>query len=168
MTNPLLPVPSIRPQNLGTMQAMRKIVRSQIGYRESGDNDNIFGALAGLNHLPYCGIGMSWAAKLAGCGKITPDGAYTPALAGWFKDKGRFHTHGPVAGDWHFVYHASMGRIGHVEFVEKVLDGESFLVIGWNTSNTGSRQGTGVFRLKRSAVSVHGGLGRPNYKPYTP
>lgn len=168
MAPALLSVPAVRPQNLGTAEAMVKIERSQIGYREGPNNLTIFGLLYGLNNQPWCAQFQTWARGPAGCTKIIPKFAYTPAGAQWFKDRDQFHTHGPRKGDLHFVYHASMGRIGHVELVEKVFDDGSFNVIGGNTSNTGSRQGDGVYRLKRRAVSAGGGLGRPHYKAYTP
>lgn len=167
MANPLLEVPSIRPQNLGTVQAMRKITRSQIGYKELGNNDTAFSRWFGMNYVPWCAIFISWCAFKAGCSKIIPKHAYTPAGADWFKGKGQWHSN-PKAGDLHYVYNSSMGRISHIELVEKVFSDGSFNVIGGNTSNTGSRSGDGVYRLKRRSVNSGSGFGRPKYRAYTP
>lgn len=168
MTPPLLPVPSVRPQNLGTSQAMIKIARSQIGYREGPDNDTIFGKLYGLNGQPWCAMWITWLRGPAGCTKIIPRHAFTPAGANWFKERGQWHTGGPRKGDLHYVYNRSLGRIAHIELVTRVLEDGAFLVMGGNTSNTGSRTGDGVYQLKRRGVSHGGGLGRPKYKKYTP
>lgn len=168
MANPLKDIIPVRPQNLGTAEGMVKIAKSQLGYKEIGNNSTIFGLWYGLNNQPWCFIFISWVASRAGCSKIIPKGAYTPAGADWFKSHGQWHTSGPKKGDLHFVYHASMGRIGHVELVIKAYSDGSFDVIGGNTSNTGSRTGDGVYKLHRRGVTSGSGLGRPKYKVYTP
>lgn len=167
MSPPHPPWPDIRPQNLGTAQAMIKVARSQLGYREGPDNATAYGLIYGLNNQPWCYIFQSVIARVAGCGKVIPRGAYTPAGADWFRRRGQWHAT-PHKGDLHFVFHASLGRVGHVELVERVFPDGSFHVIGGNTSSTGSRQGDGVYRLKRSRVTPGSGFGRPAYKAYTP
>lgn len=167
MTRPILELPSVRPQNLGTAEAFIKIAKSQIGYKEVDNNSTAYSLWYGLNHQPWCYIFMSWVAAHSGCGKIIPRGAYTPAGAAWFKAKGQYGKK-PKKGALHFVYHASMGRIGHIEVVTKVNKDGSFYVIGGNTSNNGSRQGDGVYRLLRRSVGAGSGFGYPKYKPYTP
>lgn len=167
MTWNLLPVPVVRPQNLGTAEAMIKIAKSQIGYKEGANNDTIFGRLYGLNHQPWCAMFITWCRGPAGCTKIIPRHAYTPAGAQWFKAKGQYHSK-PRKGDLHYVFHSSMGRIGHIELVTKVHPTGSFDVVGGNTSNTGSRTGDGVYLLRRSGVRSGSGFGRPKYSEYQP
>lgn len=160
-------VPAVRHQNLGTAQAMIKVAKSQLGYKEGADNDTIFGHLYGQNHQPWCAMFITWVRGPAGCTKIIPRHAYTPAGAKWFKDRGQWHTR-PRKGDLHYVFNSSLGRVAHIELVTKVYESGAFDVIGGNTSNTGSRSGDGVYLLRRSGVRAGSGFGRPAYREYTP
>lgn len=169
MTAKLLPLPHLTPAQMGTDRAMVRTAQSQVGYRESGDNDTIFGRLYGMNNVAWCHEFAWVVAKLSGNAGHVPRTAYTPAGAAWFQGRGQWH-HTPRFGDLVYYYHSSMGRIGHVGIVGVVNGDGSFVTIEGNSSNTGSRTGDGVYRLKRrpSSVGVEhgGGFGRPAYKPW--
>lgn len=166
MTNPLLPLPQIN--NPGTARCLVRVAKSQVGYRESGDNDTIFGLKYGLNHVAWCSEFATVIAGIAGCSGIVPRTAYTPAGAQWFQHRSQWHHH-PAYGDLVYYFHASLGRIGHVGIVAKVNDDGTFETVEGNSSNTGSRTGDGVYALHRTLASVGiahgGGFGRPHYKP---
>lgn len=167
MTNAMFKLPTLN--NPGTAKAIVRFELSQVGYREVGDNDTIFGHLYGMNNVPWCSIFQSIMAKLTGCEKIIPHTAYTPAGADWFQKKGQWH-HSPELGDLVYFYHASMGRIGHVGMVVDRGDGHIFTTVEGNSNNDGSRNGNGVYKLKRRLDSIGipngGGFGRPAYAPY--
>lgn len=162
MTAPLLKLPVLN--NPATPMAMVRFARSQVGYREGPNNDNIYGVLYGMNNVSWCQE-FAWVmANLSGAGKLVPKTAYTPAGAQWFRDRGQGHHH-PHVGDWVYYYHPSMGRIGHVGIVADAGDGVTFTTVEGNSSNTGSRTGDGVYQLRRNISSVgldQGGVfGRP-------
>lgn len=164
MTAPLLPTPTLN--NPGTAGALVRFALSQVGYREGGNNDNIFGSLYGMNNVAWCSEFVTIMAKLSGCDKLVPRTAYTPAGAQWFQSKGQWHHH-PQAGDFVYYYHPSMGRIGHVGVVVRVNPDGTFTTVEGNSSDTGSRTGDGVYKLRRTLSSVGidngGGFGRPAY-----
>lgn len=166
MTHPLLPLPQIN--NPGTARCLVRVAKSQVGYRESGDNDTIFGVKYGMNNVAWCSEFATVIAGIAGCSGIVPRTAYTPAGADWFRTRHQWHTT-PAFGDFVYYYHSSMGRIGHVGIVTGVNDDGSFTTVEGNSSNTGSRTGDGVYALHRQISSVgiqhSGGFGRPAYKP---
>lgn len=159
------PYPVISAQNLGTMYAMIKTSRSQIGYKEGANNDTFFGSELNLNHLPWCHSFISVIAKQAGCGKIIPWTASTVEGMLWYKAKG-LTGRKPVKGALHYVWNDGLGRISHVELVIRVFNDGSFMVIGGNTSDTGSRQGDGVYKLKRTTLKLRSTFAYPKYKEF--
>lgn len=164
MTAPLLKVPVLN--HPGTAMAMVRFAGSQVGYREGPNNDTVYGVLYGLNHVSWCQE-FAWVmADLSGAAGLVPRTAYTPAGAGWFQDHGQWHHH-PAVGDWAYYYHRSLGRIAHVGIVAAVIDADTFITVEGNTSDTGSRTGDGVYRLRRSMASVGlehgGGFARPKW-----
>lgn len=169
----LKPVPTI--SKPGTAAAMIAMATSQIGVHEGQDergwnNDNPYGEWYGFNRVAWCAIFISWSAAKSGCGKIVPRGAYTPSVANWYQAKNRWHRN-PKVGDQFFKYgfvpSENRSRIHHTGLVIKVLDNGFFLTVEGNTNNSGSSQGDGVYKLKRSIQSLgsEGGFGRPAYKP---
>lgn len=147
---------------------MVAVASSQIGVHEgrnaSGwNNDNPFGLWYGMNGVSWCAEFISWAAAHSGCQKIIPRHAYTPAGKDWFWNHGLGHHH-PHVGDIAYYYSNSQGRIHHVDLVVGVFNG-GYYSVGGNTNNTGSAQGDGVYKLKRSisAPGAQGGFGRPAY-----
>ncbi|MGQ0467044.1 MAG: CHAP domain-containing protein [Sporichthyaceae bacterium] len=159
MTPPLRPVPTVKYP--GTAEALIAVASSQIGYRESGDNDNAFGEWYGMNRVPWCAQFVSWAAATSGCGKAIPKHAYTPAGAQWFRKRNRWGSK-PRVGAIAYFYNAGLGRIAHVGIVIAVDADGSFLSVEGNTNSGGSRQGIGVFKLRRAGTRG-GGFGYPDY-----
>jgi surface antigen len=161
MTAPVKARPNVR--HPGTAEAMIAVASSQIGYREGSDNDTAYGEWYQMNHVAWCAIFQTWSTYWAGCTKVIPKFAYTPAGAGWFQAQGRWG-HRPKVGALAFFYSSSMGRIHHVALVVRVLSDGSFLTVEGNTNDDGSAQGNGVYKLHRSGVGGdQGGFGYPQY-----
>jgi hypothetical protein len=73
----------------------------------------------------------------------------------WFISS-RLVRSGWTTGDVFSVWNPYMKRIGHVGLVEQVLPGGKFIVtIEGNTGASGSRDGSGVWRLTRSTKQVY-------------
>lgn len=162
----LLRTPTLN--NPGTKGAFVRFALSQVGYREGANNDTVFGRLYGMNNVAWCHEFVSVIAKLSGCSKIIPRAAYTPAGADWFKCRGAWHK-SPAVGDLVYFHRPAMGRIAHVGIVVKVHDDWTFTTVEGNSSNGGSRNGDGVYKLRRKLSSVNvsggGGFGRPAFRP---
>ncbi len=131
----------------------------------------------GSNKNPYARIaghanGFAWCATFIVAGQKAntiplvrgTNSAFTPTMHNAFKAAGRLHER-PRPGDVGFVFYKSMGRIGHVFFVEKV-EGDFVVTIEGNTNLDGGPQGIGVFRHRRrwrGAGEMIRGFGRPKY-----
>jgi hypothetical protein len=153
-----------------TVEQVLRIARGEIGYREGSRNDNKYGRWYGVNFQPWCAIFVSWVFAKAGQPlrgswrdpstwiQTVKGFSYTPFGARWFKVRRRWGLR-PRPGAIVFFYWPSMGRVAHVGIVESVSsDGRFMTTIEGNTNNSGSREGVGVFRMKRSTrLRVDGG-----------
>lgn len=161
MTPPLKSVPKVK--NPGTAAALIAVASSQIGYTEGAGNNTAYGAWYKLNHNAWCAMFVSWAAKAAGCDKVIPRHAYTPAGAQWFKDRGLWGEK-PRVGAIVYYDTAGLGRISHVGIVDQVFADGSWTSIEGNTNAAGSREGRVVRRQKRRTTGTsRGGFGYPRY-----
>jgi hypothetical protein len=166
VTPPLKPLPKLTEAEKGTAAGMAKMLAGQVGYREGPNNDQAFGVWYGFPNVAWCAQFQSWGAAMAGVGTdVIPKHQYTPTGWGWFNTRGQGHTVGQV-GDLCYVYYSSIGRIGHVAFVERIETTSQgvrlYHTIEGNTNDSGSSQGIGVFRLIRAQTgNLH--FGRPNY-----
>ena len=98
----------------------------------------------------WCAVFVSWCAGQIGVlGKLIPMHAWTPSGLSWFQSRGLVTKGGGAKpGDVFYVYYPSQGRVAHTGLVERV-DGSYIYTIEGNTNTTGSRQGNGVYRLRR-------------------
>lgn len=159
------------------------IARAEIGVREGRDpngnwNNRVKYTTWYANHpliknpsfltSAWCAIFVSWIANKAGClATLIPMHAWTPSGLAWFKTRGLV-TQGKGArpGDVVYFYRPDMGRVAHVGLVEAV-DGDYIVTIEGNTNTSGSRQGNGVYRLRRK-ITNHMYFCHPAYaKPAT-
>ena len=151
-------------------QAMAKIARSQVGYRETGNNDTKFnrwlGRIPGYPHdgygYPWCHAFLSWLLAQTGNAGAGPRTAGCEVGVAWFRARGRYYST-PKVGD--FVYYGAGGGT-HVELVIGVSS-SSITTIGGNTSgslNGAYYNGNGVYlkSVSRSSTRIHG-YGRPTY-----
>ena len=165
-----------------------QVAKSQIGYLEKASNSKLdeFEANAGRsNYTKYardyksfagqdyqaqawCDMFVDWCFVQA-YGKENAKrllggfSAYTPTSAGYFKNRGQWHTSDPQAGD--VIFFKNSERINHTGIVTDVKDGYVYTVEG-NTSATKDvvENGGGVwaksYSLNNSRIA---GYGRPAY-----
>lgn len=137
---------------------------SQIGYKEKGNNDTIYGAWYGMNYQPYCMMFVSWCAAQCGISTGTiPKLAYVPYCVDFYQKQGRYKAKGtyrPEAGDL-IIY----GSNSHIGIVEKVQGNTVFTIEGNTSANGNSSNGDGVYRRSRAlSDSWIKGYCLPDYK----
>lgn len=151
-------------------QAMIALARTQIGYRETGNNltkyNEWLGRIPGYPHngygYPWCHSFLSWLLAQTGNAGAGPRTAGCAVGVAWFRQRGRYYS-SPKVGD--FVYYGTGGST-HVELVAAVSS-SSITTIGGNTSGSlgGSYwNGNGTYQksVSRSSTRIHG-YGRPTY-----
>ena len=137
---------------------------SQIGYKEKGNNDTIYGAWYGMNYQPWCMMFISWCAAQCGISTGTiPKLAYVPYCMDFYQKQGRYKAKGtyrPEAGDL-IIY----GSNSHIGIVEKVQGNTVFTIEGNTSANGNSSNGDGVYRRSRAlSDSWIKGYCLPDYK----
>ena len=145
------------------------VAKSQLNYRETGNNDTIYGKWFGLNNQPWCAMFVSWCYDQAGLvSKVaaqTKKGfASCDAGLKWFTKKNKIVPVGQAqAGDLVFFQFDKDAQADHVGICAS-NDGKGFLMVyEGNTSsdNKGSQSnGDGVF-LKKRSYSLIMGVARP-------
>lgn len=145
-------------------EAMVAKAVSQIGYKEKGNNDTIYGAWYGMNYQPWCMMFVSWCAAQCGISTGTiPKLAYVPYCMDFYQKQGRYKAKGtyrPEAGDL-ILY----GSNSHIGIVEKVQGNTVFTIEGNTSANGNSSNGDGVYRRSRAlSDSWIKGYCLPDYK----
>jgi cell wall-associated NlpC family hydrolase len=145
------------------------IAKSQLNYRETGNNDTIYGKWFGLNNQPWCAMFVSWCYDQAGLvSKVaaqTKKGfASCDAGLKWFTKKNKIVPVGQAqSGDLVFFQFDKDAQADHVGICAS-NDGKGFLMVyEGNTSgdSKGSQSnGDGVF-LKKRSYSLIMGVARP-------
>lgn len=155
-----------------TATGMLNVARSQLGYREGPDNASKYGAWYGLDHQPYCAMGLSWVAAQANAADIV-HGRYCscPRWMTAFQNAGEWHSYPATAQVGDLVFFDWTGRHSypaHVGIVERVERGE-LVTIEFNTVPAEGNQsdGGGVYRRRRQTRHVVG-YGRPRYAKQIP
>lgn len=143
--------------------------KSQLNYRETGNNDTIFGKWYGLNNNPWCAMFVSWCYDQAGLvSKVaaqTKKGfASCDAGLKWFTKKNKIVPVGQAqAGDLVFFQFDKDAQADHVGICAS-NDGKGFLMVyeGNTSADTKGSQsnGDGVF-LKKRSYSLIMGVARP-------
>lgn len=135
------------------------IALTQVGYRESGNNDTKYGDWYGMPNNPWCAMFISWCAYRADVsGSILRQSALASPRSDGFNIpyySGSSYT--PKPGDLAFIQSFS-----HVGIVVKVEDDYFYSVEG-NTNDNGSSEGIGVFLRKRK-INGYVYFGVPAYK----
>ena len=143
--------------------------KSQLNYRETGNNDTIFGKWYGLNNNPWCAMFVSWCYDQAGSvSKVaaqTKKGfASCDAGLKWFTKKNKIVPVGQAqAGDLVFFQFDKDAQADHVGICAS-NDGKGFLMVYEGNTSADSRgsqsNGDGVF-LKKRSYSLIMGVARP-------
>ena len=145
------------------------IAKSQLNYKETGNNDTMYGKWFGLNNQPWCAMFVSWCFDQAGLvSKVaaqTKKGfASCDVGLKWFTNKNKIVPVGQAqAGDIVFFQFDKDPQADHVGICAS-NDGKGFLMVyEGNTSgdSKGSQSnGDGVF-LKKRSYSLIMGVARP-------
>ena len=141
------------------------VARSQIGYLEGpAANQTKYGQWYGVDRVPYCAIGLSWAGSQAGANDILLGRwAYCPYWVSAWKRAGAWYDHTRAAQSGDVVFFDWSGRhdvAEHVGIVESTTSG-AVNTIEFNTGGGPSGR-EGVWRRRRS-LSLVTGFGRPAY-----
>lgn len=144
-----------------TANDILNVARTEIGYKESGNNSNKYGQAYGLNNQPWCVIFVWWcfnhasaASLFYGGGKI----ALCSSLYNYHKARGQaVSTSALRAGD--VVFFDFSGRktaTNHVGIVESVSGSTVYTIEGNTSSGNGGSQsnGDGVYRRTRKTSQI--------------
>ena len=136
-------------------------VNSQLNVREESYNAGVMvnKYLKEVNAEPK----SPWCAAFVGSnltwnGVKNPHTAWSPDYAQikdiiW-KNKG-FKNQTPLEGDVVSYYFASLKRVAHVGFFEKIDKSGYYITIEGNTDGSGGREGDGVYKKKRHAYQIY-------------
>lgn len=131
----------------------------EIGVREAtGKNDGV----EVENYLASTGLGKgyAWCAAFVNwvytdCGVRTPKSpAWSPS---WFPDSKTIAIEHGLQGDVFGIYFKSKKRIAHVGFIDEDFENgkSTILTVEGNTNDSGSREGDGVYRKRRSKNQIN-------------
>ena len=145
------------------------VAKSQLNYRETGNNDTIYGKWFGLNNQPWCAMFVSWCYDQAGLvSKVaaqTKKGfASCDAGLKWFTKKNKIVPVGQAqAGDLVFFQFDKDAQADHVGICAS-NDGKGFLMVYEGNTSADAKgsqsNGDGVF-LKKRSYSLIMGVARP-------
>ncbi len=123
------------------------VAAGEIGYRETGNNQNKYGAWAGNNGVAWCAYFVSWCAYQAGVSNLIPKNGSVSGMMNYFRGKGKFKYTGsyiPKAGD----LMVQKNNASHIGIVESAT-ASSVKTIEGNCSNR-------VRRMTRSYSEITG------------
>ena len=145
------------------------IAKSQLNYKETGNNDTMYGKWFGLNNQPWCAMFVSWCFDQAGLvSKVaaqTKKGfASCDVGLKWFTKNNKIIPVGQAqAGDIVFFQFDKDPQADHVGICSS-NDGKSFLMVYEGNTSADAKgsqsNGDGVF-LKKRSYSLIMGVARP-------
>lgn len=145
------------------------IAKSQLNYKETGNNDTMYGKWFGLNNQPWCAMFVSWCYDQAGLvSKVaaqTKKGfASCDVGLKWFTNKNKIVPVGQAqAGDIVFFQFDKDPQADHVGICSS-NDGKGFLMVYEGNTSADAKgsqsNGDGVF-LKKRSYSLIMGVARP-------
>lgn len=140
---------------------IRSIYTAELGVREAtGKNDGVRVEMY-LKHAgvpkgsAWCAAFVKWCLDKAGIKNTIT--AWSPTAHNknnivYYK---QVFKKSPTYGDVFTVYFISMKRIGHTGFFDGDAGGGMFYTVEGNSNDNGSREGIGVFKLKRRYKSIY-------------
>ena len=145
------------------------IAKSQLNYKETGNNDTMYGKWFGLNNQPWCAMFVSWCFDQAGLvSKVaaqTKKGfASCDVGLKWFTKNNKIIPVGQAqAGDIVFFQFDKDPQADHVGICSS-NDGKGFLMVYEGNTSADAKgsqsNGDGVF-LKKRSYSLIMGVARP-------
>ena len=144
-------------EELSLREKLANTFRSQVGVRETGPNTgpeiDMYLASVGLGPgYPWCGAFASWGYQEHDL-SVPETGAWTPS---WFINSRIIPKEETDLADVGGIYFSNLGRIAHIVVFDEVWSdaGNLILTIEGNTNDTGSREGDGVYRKRRSKNQI--------------
>lgn len=142
-----------QPASTVRKQALEQ-AKSQLGYVESGDNDNKYGAWYGVNNEPWCAMFATWCFVKAGPSPSFLRGAryaYVPYVVSdaIHRRNGLSVVLDPIPGDLVCFDWQSNAEFDHMGIFEKWQGPSSFFTIEGNTSVASDSNGGSVMRRSR-------------------
>ena len=158
---------------MATANDVLNVARNEIGYKESSNNNNKYGAEYGMNNQPWCVMFIWWIFNHAGAGNLFYGGnkvALCSTLYNHHNSLGQaVGTTGSALRAGDIVFFDFSGRkrdTNHVGIVESVQSSSTIITIEGNTSSgtAGSQaNGDGVYRRTRSTRYISRAY-RPAYE----
>ena len=156
---------------MATAQDILNKAESYVGVKESPANSNnvifnthYYGQPVSGSDYPWCCVFIWDIFRLCGASSLFYGGkkcAYTPTLANYYKQQGRWYT-APKVGDIVFYQFKNSNRICHVGLVKKVVNSNKIITIEGNTSSTNDSNG-GAVEIRERDLTYVKGFGRPAY-----
>jgi GH25 family lysozyme M1 (1,4-beta-N-acetylmuramidase) len=103
------------------------------------------------NFQPWCATGMSWVALMAGATTFYPRTASCDAGGAWFKKRGRWSEYPAICAQ---VYLGTPRDLNHTGLVI-AYGPDTITNIEFNTNDSGSREGNGVYVKVRNRRDPH-------------
>ena len=143
--------------------------KSFVGTSDDGNNNVMFntdyyGREVSGDDYPWCAVFVWDVFRLCGASSIYYGGgkcAYTPTLANFYKNQGRWYD-SPEPGDLVFFKWAGSSRICHVGIVMEVNSDSEITTIEGNTSTSNNSNGGSVMIRRRNFRYIEG-FARPDY-----
>jgi cell wall-associated NlpC family hydrolase len=144
------------------------IAKSQIGYKEIGDNSTMYGKWYGLDRQPWCAMFVSWCYNQAGLGNnivAQNKKGFASCDAGlkWFAKRNKLVPVGEAReGDIVFFQFDKDAEPDHVGIVTKNMKKlKTLRTVEGNTSDKGSQANGGAVYAKKRPYSLVMAVVRP-------
>jgi cell wall-associated NlpC family hydrolase len=144
------------------------IAKSQIGYKEIGDNSTMYGKWYGLDRQPWCAMFVSWCYNQAGLGNsiaAQKSKGFASCDAGlkWFAKRNKLVPVGEAReGDIVFFQFDKDAEPDHVGIVTKNMKKlKTLRTVEGNTSDKGSQANGGAVYAKKRPYSLVIAVVRP-------
>lgn len=150
----------LRHQLIDTLHSQLN-VREATGHNDGVDVERYLHFVGQSSGASWCAAFTSYNYNAIGIGKpINPVSAWAPAFNNnkyiiWSQKLAKAHkASNPKPGDCFTLYYDALKRVGHVGFIVAEA-GNYFITIEGNTGVYGSREGSGVHKLKRSKQKIY-------------
>jgi hypothetical protein len=149
-------------ENTEVRTKLMESINTQLNVRETAPNrgpmvDKYLDEVSSNYGNPWCGAfvgaNLTWLNVLNPNSAWSPDYAKTPDVI--WKAKRNNSNVKLLPGDVVTFYFSSLGRVGHVGFLEKIDKDGYFITIEGNTNGAGSREGDGVYKKKRDPSKIY-------------
>lgn len=136
-------------------------VRELTGRNDGADVERYLAFVGQKKGAPWCAAFVSWALDAAGVSTPpNPKTAWSPSFANpkyqvWSRKNHKGNKDKTIQpGDVFTLFYSHLGRVGHTGFIVGHT-GNYWITIEGNTAGGGSREGHGVYKLKRAKSKIY-------------